>query len=131
MSDKTAKAAAAVDEALRGRPQRGRRAETTAVAEKPTAEKPTAEKPEAGGRLPVEQRIQVVEAELGAAKKQRDQLEARIKALEAAPEAEAPGQQEELRVLRAQVEDLTRRMADQSHPGGRMRLGLSFDIFTL
>lgn len=137
MSDKTtAKAATAVDEALRGRPQRGRRAETTAAAEKPatgTPETGTPEtgKSEAGGRLTVEQRFQLVEAELGAARKQRDQLEARLKALEEAPEAEAPGQQEELRVLRAQVEDLTRRTTAQPHPSEGARFGLSFDIFTL
>ena len=132
MSDKTtAKAATAVDEALRGRPQRGRRAETTAAAEKPATGTPETGKSEAGGRLTVEQRFQLVEAELGAARKQRDQLEARLKALEEAPEAEAPGQQEELRVLRAQVEDLTRRTTAQPHPSEGARFGLSFDIFTL
>ena len=70
----------------------------------------------------IEERLSAIEAELRAASKQRNDLRRRLLDGEALAE--------ETRVLRAQVDDLTRRVALGAHGRGHP-LRLSFSLFSL
>lgn len=146
MSDErkgTARAAEAADALMHGEPPKGGRAprggSSRQRTERDRTEAPEVERKETS--LSIEQRLHVVEEELKAAARVRQALTERVERLttqldtvaqHAMKEFHADPQPhaEELRVLRAQVDDLTVQVSEARQQRG-WRFGVSFDLLTL
>jgi len=101
-----------------------------AEVESPREEAPA----ETGGpaKLAPEQRLQAVEAELKASMRERAQLKERVDNMERRlKELDEGAESEQVRVLRAQVDDLTTQVADLRENRREYRFGISFSLMGL